>query len=314
MSLTADEKKALKRRGYIITRDDEHFIARVITVNGVMTTEQMKVAADAAEKFGNGKIAMTSRLTIEVQGLTADVIEEFDKYIAQAGLYTGGTSAVVRPIVACKGTVCIHGLYDTQKFAEELHEKYYNGWHNIMLPHKFKIGVGGCPNNCIKPSLNDFGIIGQRVPQYEADDCTACTKCAVIDVCPVKICQKDEDGIMQFDPEKCTNCGKCIDKCNFDCISEKQNGFKIVVGGYWGKRQHPGIEIDEIFTKEEVDEMIERSLLLYREQGITGERFGMFIERIGVDNFISQLKSGDVMNRKQEILEAQLHLVGGATC
>ena len=32
------------------------------------------------------------------------------------------------------------------------------------LPHKFKIAVGGCPNNCVKPDLNDLGIIGQRVP------------------------------------------------------------------------------------------------------------------------------------------------------
>ena len=33
-----------------------------------------------------------------------------------------------------------------------------------VLPHKFKIAVGGCPNNCVKPDLNDLGIVGQRVP------------------------------------------------------------------------------------------------------------------------------------------------------
>ena len=31
--------------------------------------------------------------------------------------------------------------------------------------HKFKIAVGGCPNNCVKPDLNDLGIIGQMVPK-----------------------------------------------------------------------------------------------------------------------------------------------------
>ena len=40
----------------------------------------------------------------------------------------------------------------------------------------------------------------------------------------------------------------------------------------------------------------------------------MFIERIGANNFIAQLKAGDVMERKQAILDAPLHLEGGATC
>ena len=60
--------------------------------------------------------------------------------------------------------------------------------------------------------------------------------------------------------------------------------------------------------------LIEKAILLYREQGITGERFGRTIDRIGVDNFIAQLLSDDVLDRKQAILDAKLHLVGGATC
>ena len=35
--------------------------------------------------------------------------------------------------------------------------------HDVKLPHKFKIAVGGCPNNCVKPDLNDLGVIGQRI-------------------------------------------------------------------------------------------------------------------------------------------------------
>ena len=80
-----------------------------------------------------------------------------------------------------------------------------------------------------------------------------------------------------------------------------------MVGGIWGKRQRLGTVIDGIYTKEQVFEMVERALLLYREQGKTGERFGVFIDRIGVDSFIAQLKAGDVMERKQAILDAPLH-------
>ena len=41
LNITAEEKKALKGRGYIMTRDGEHFIARVITVDGMMTDEEL---------------------------------------------------------------------------------------------------------------------------------------------------------------------------------------------------------------------------------------------------------------------------------
>ena len=311
---TDAEKKALKGRGYIMTRDNEHFVARVITVDGVLTGAEMQTLSQAAEKFGNGQVAMTSRLTVEVQGLTYETIEPFNDFIAEAGLYTGGTGSRVRPIVACKGTVCVHGLIDTQELARELHETFYKGWYNVKLPHKFKIGIGGCPNNCIKPGLNDFGIMGQRVPEYDQSLCNGCKKCAVTAVCPIHACRINEDGVMEMDTAACNNCGKCIDACPFDCVEEKAKGYKVMVGGIWGKRQRIGTPIDQIFTKEEVKLHLEKALLLYREQGKTGERFGMFIERIGADNFIQQLLSDDVLSRKQQILDAPLHLEGGATC
>lgn len=71
----------------------------------------------------------------------------------------------------------------------------------------------------------------------------------------------------------------------------------------------------KVFTsKEEALNVIEKAILLYREQGITGERFAATIERLGFDNVEQQLLSDEILERKQEILDAQLHLTGGATC
>ncbi|MBQ9740787.1 MAG: (4Fe-4S)-binding protein, partial [Kiritimatiellae bacterium] len=66
----------------------------------------------------------------------------------------------VRPVTACKGTVCPRGLIDTFAISQKIHERFYVGWRSVILPGKFKIGVGGCPNNCIKPNLNDIGVTG----------------------------------------------------------------------------------------------------------------------------------------------------------
>ena len=263
------------------------------------------MVSEAAKTFGSGCVAMTSRMTVEVQGLTYENIEPFDQFLKERGLYVGGTGARVRPIVACKGTVCVHGLIDTQGLARELHEKFYKGWYDVKLPHKFKIGIGGCPNNCVKPSLNDFGIMGQRMPEYDPKDCHSCRRCLVAERCPVHAAQL-VDGVMQIDRSKCTSCGKCIDNCVFKTVSEKKAGYAVFVGGLWGKRQRMGTRLEGIYSKEEIFALVERSLLLFREQAWTGERFGAFIERIGPDSFIQQLLSGDVMDRKQAILEAPL--------
>ncbi|MGI6425204.1 MAG: hypothetical protein ACOX2A_08325 [Tepidanaerobacteraceae bacterium] len=66
--------------------------------------------------------------------------------------------------------------------------------------------------------------------------------------------------------------------------------------------------------KNVVMSVIEKMLLIYREQGITGERLADTIERIGFENIEAQLLSDEILERKQEILDAKLHLTGGATC
>ena len=104
----------------------------------------------------------TTRLTVEVPGVPYEKIDEFCEFIAKAGLVTGGTGSKVRPVVACKGTTCQYGLLDSFGLSEEIHHRFYEGYRQVLLPHKFKIAVGGCPNNCVKPDLNDLGIIGQR--------------------------------------------------------------------------------------------------------------------------------------------------------
>jgi NAD(P)H-nitrite reductase large subunit len=69
--------------------------------------------------------------------------------------------------------------------------------------------------------------------------------------------------------------------------------------------------INKIFTdKEEVMGVVEKMILLYREQGITGERLADTIQRIGFENIEAQLLSDEILERKQEILDAELHSVG----
>ena len=161
---TPEEIKGLKGRGWLLNKGTNTFSARIVTANGKVSSDQLLAVAEAARKFGTGEVTFTSRQSIEVLGVPAEKTTDFETELAAVGLSVGGTGPLVRPVTACKGTVCPRGLIDTFSLSEKIHTRFYIGWHGIKLPGKFKIGVGGCPNNCIKPDLNDIGVAGAVLP------------------------------------------------------------------------------------------------------------------------------------------------------
>lgn len=153
----------------------------------------------------------------------------------------------------------------------------------MTLPHKFKIAVGGCPNNCVKPNLNDLGIIGQRIPNPDLSKCRGCKKCQIEKNCPVHV-PKVVDGKVYINPEECNHCGRCKEKCPFGVFTEYQNGYKIYIGGRWGKRVAHGRTLTKIFTEEEeVMKVVEKAILLFKNEGIAGERFADTVNRLGFE-------------------------------
>ena len=314
-AVSKEEETRVKALGFLKDkRTPDRFNGRVITRNGKITADEARTIAEAAELYGSGEVTMTSRLTMEIQGVPFDNIEPLREYLMQAGLETGGTGSKVRPVVSCKGTTCQYGLIDTFALSEEIHERFFHGYSSVKLPHKFKIAVGGCPNNCVKPDLNDLGIIGQRVPQIDPEKCRGCKVCQIENNCPIKVA-KMVDGKITIDENACNHCGRCVGKCPFHAIEDYTNGYRIYIGGRWGKKVAQGRHLDKVFTdKDEVLEVVEKAILLFREQGITGERFADTVARLGFENVQAQLLSDDLLARKDENLKAQKHMKGGATC
>lgn len=314
-AVPAEEITRVKALGFLWDKNSaDRFNGRVITRNGKITAEESAVIAEAARRYGSGEITMTSRLTLEIQGVPFDNIEPLREFLAQAGLETGGTGSKVRPVVSCKGTTCQYGLIDTFALSEEIHERFFKGYSGVKLPHKFKIAVGGCPNNCVKPDLNDLGIIGQRVPEVNLDKCRGCKVCQIEKACPVNAASV-ADGKIVIDESVCNHCGRCLGKCPFKAFEEYTGGYRIYIGGRWGKKVARGRYLEKVFTdREEVLNIVEKAILLFREQGMTGERFADTVARLGFENVQKQLLADDLLQRKAENIAAQKHLKGGATC
>ncbi|MGE4453780.1 MAG: (4Fe-4S)-binding protein [Sphaerochaeta sp.] len=282
MALTQRSIQELKGEGFLLNRGTETFSARIITGNGTLDCNTLTTLSHLAETFGEGKVSLTGRLTVEVPGIPAAKIPAFKEEIASHSLQTGGTGRKVRPVVACKGNTCIYGLANSQAIALEIHRQFYQGWHEITLPHKFKIAVGGCPNSCVKPELNDLGIVAQRVVHI-APGCKACKKCPVEIACPMGAIMKDAQGKRFIDRNICNNCSRCRDCCHFGKINTEVTRFSVYLGGRWGKQKRSGTKLKNLYQEQELFPLITAILTLFKNKGKSGERFASLVERLGMD-------------------------------
>ena len=307
MSLTKEQIASVKGRGFLLNRGTECFSGRLVAPAGIYSPEMLQAIAECAAAFGSGKVIFTARLNAEIVGIPFDKIPAAEAFMAERGLSFGGTGAKIRPVVACKGTTCVYGNIDTHAIAQTIYDTFYIGMRDVKLPHKFKIGVGGCPNSCMKPSLNDVGVEGCKTFLFDADLCHGCASCAVSRACPSKAVTVI-DGKAVTDESKCTKCGVCVGKCPFGAVpKEAPSACRIYVGGTWGKKQRMGTRLSGIYSVDDIPAVIEGVILWYKENGLAKERLGAAIDRIGIDALESALASGELLARKDEILAAPIN-------
>ena len=297
---------SVKGRGFLQNRGTDCFSGRVVTAAGIFSPDQLRMIAECAENFGSGKVIFTARLAAEIPGIPFEKIPEAERFMAEHGLYFGGTGAKIRPVTACKGTTCVYGNIDTHGLAKTIYDRFYIGMRDLKLPHKFKIGVGGCPNSCMKPSLNDVGIEGCRAFSFDADKCRGCKKCAVSEVCPSKAVAVI-DGRAVVDADKCTKCGVCVGKCPFEAVPKTAESVcRVFVGGTWGKTQRMGTLLKSVYSPEEIPTVIEKVILWYKENGYVKERLGATVDRLGADVLEAALAGNDLIDRIEEIINKPL--------
>lgn len=305
MPISTEEITRLKGLGFLRNRGTDCFSGRIVPVGTLFTADQLEAVAQLSRQFSGGQVSFTSRQCAELIGIPYEQIDAAMAFAQAHGLAFGGTGAKIRPITACKGTTCVYGLFDTRGLATLLHKTYYLGWSGVKLPHKFKIGVGGCPNSCMKPSLNDLGIEGHRAPALDTALCKGCKSCRVQASCPSRAAHV-ADGTLVIDSNQCKTCGVCVGKCPFQAIApDASTVYEVYLGGTWGKSTRAGTALSRTFTAEDLPDMVDKVLLWFRENAYIKERLGQAIDRTGVD-LNAVLSGNDLILRKEEILSAPL--------
>ncbi|AET66482.1 sulfite reductase, beta subunit (hemoprotein) [Desulfosporosinus orientis DSM 765] len=165
MTLTDDDKKVLKGRGFISYKDGIHFSCRVMIEAGRLTAQESRKITDICEKYGRGYFTLTQRLNVEIPWLKYQDLESVARELKEAGLSSGSTGMRARPALTCKGDVCQVSLFNTEEVARQINEKFYRGKYDVTLPNKFRVTISGCRNGCSKPQIGCIGLLGRKPGQ-----------------------------------------------------------------------------------------------------------------------------------------------------
>ncbi|MDY0093214.1 MAG: sulfite reductase subunit C [Candidatus Vecturithrix sp.] len=319
MALDLNTKKVI-RNAYRITSKRPVTCLRIRVPGGHFAARHLAVVQRIAEEFGNGSVHITIRQGFEIPGIPFERMPEvnralktlIDEVEIAAGVEIeqregGYPAAGTRNISACIGNrVCQFANYDTTALAKRLEREVFPNHYHV------KIALTGCPNDCIKAHLQDFGIIGQADVGLDPQRCVGCEACA-------KNCQLRVTGAITMrnnravrDPRRCIGCGECVLKCPTNAWTRNpQKYYRLVIMGRTGKK-NPRLAATFIeWTTEEAIVAIIRNTYAFIDQHIDRslpkEHVGYIVDRVGYQRFREAVLSGVELGAKAVVAENLLY-------
>jgi dissimilatory sulfite reductase (desulfoviridin) alpha/beta subunit len=288
MNNMAVDYKALKNGGFMRQVQKNNFSLRLKVVGGNLTASQLLAIAEISKKYGDGYIHLTSRQGVEIPFIKLADVEQVKAELEAGGVYTGVCGPRVRTVTACQGSeICPSGCIDTYPLAEEISERYFGR----ELPHKFKFGVTGCMNNCLKTEENDLGVKGGYTVEWLKELCTFCGIC--VKACregAITLRKEGEKEILRDEP-KCNYCGRCVKSCPFDAW-KGEPGYILSFGGTFGNLIAKGEQFLPIIRdKETLFRVADAALAFFDKHARPSERFRVAIDRTGWDAFKTEMEA-----------------------
>jgi sulfite reductase (ferredoxin) len=137
------------------------FYVGAAVLRGRITPEQMRAAAELADRYGNGELRTTNTQNLVIVNVPLFSVEEVVEGLRAVSLHVR-TSAFWRGAVACTGTeFCKLAITETKAFTRWLVEELED-----RLPgfdQQLKLNVTGCPNSCGQHRIADIGLEGKKV-------------------------------------------------------------------------------------------------------------------------------------------------------
>ncbi len=288
--------KKVMKNAFRITKTKYKTALRVRVPGGLINPECLMIVSEISSKYGDGQIHMTTRQGFEILGIDMEdmpkVNEMAQPLIDKLGINqkekgTGYDAAGTRNISACIGNkICPKAQYNTTNLAKRIEK--------IVFPHDlhFKIALTGCPNDCIKARMHDFGIIGTCLPEYEMDRCVTCEacvkKCKKISVNALRV----ENNKIVRDENKCIGCGECVLNCPMSAWTRSpKKYYKLMIMGRTGKK-NPRLAEDWLrwVDEDSIVKIIENTYdyvteYISKDAPNGKEHIGYIVDRTGFEEF-----------------------------
>lgn len=310
--MTINVKKT-KKNAYRITKTRGETALRVRVPGGRMESKYFDIIQQIADEYGNGQVHLTTRQGFEIMGLKFEDMDEINKKIQPLlegleinfgdDLTAGYAAAGTRNISACVGnTICQFANDETNRIAKRIEKEVFpNDYH-------FKIAITGCPNDCIKAHMQDFGIICTTEPQYDASRCISCNAC-------VKNCTKRVTGALTMqnysvvrDADKCIGCGECVLKCPTGAWTRSEEKYyRMVIMGRTGKKNPRVARTFIEWTNEDAIVQIIKNTYdyvdRYIDRTLDKEHIGYIVDRTGYNVFKEEVLKGVNLGAKAKVAE-----------
>ena len=139
---------------------------------GRMSGAEMRLVADAAQRYGDGEIRLTVWQNLLISGVRDENVAALTQLLKDGGLAIAAT-AIQSGLIACTGaTGCKLANAKTKENAKIIGDWCDErlGAAGLVLDTPVNIHVTGCPNSCAQHYIGDIGLVGARVPINDDGD------------------------------------------------------------------------------------------------------------------------------------------------
>ncbi len=141
-------------------KQDDYCYVGATVLRGRIEPQQMRAAADLAERFGSSELRTTTTQNLLIVNVPKQKASLLADRLTSVGLPVNASS-FRRGVVACTGTeFCKLAITETKAFSrwlvEELEERIPG------FDQHLKLHVTGCPNSCGQHWIADIGIEGKK--------------------------------------------------------------------------------------------------------------------------------------------------------